>query len=58
MGYKASMINIEFFYGQHRLEEGFVIMQLASNFICAMKKHTAKQGKSVYFWNPIQTNLD
>ena len=45
MGYKASMINIEFFYWQHRLEEGFVIMQLASNFICAMKKHAAKQGK-------------
>ena len=45
MDYKASMINIEFFYGQHRLEGGFVIMQLALNFICAMKKHTAKQGK-------------
>ena len=45
MGYKASMIIIKFFHGQHRLEEGFVIMQLASNFICAMKKDTAKQGK-------------
>ena len=38
MGYKASMIIIKFFHGQHRLEEGFVIMQLASNFICLMKK--------------------
>ena len=45
MGYKASMIIITFFHGQQRLEEGFVIMQLASIFICAMKKHTAKQGK-------------
>ena len=47
MGYKASMINIKFFHGQHRLEEGFVITQLhvASIFICAIEKHTAKQGK-------------
>ena len=58
MGYKASVIIIKFFHGQHRLENGFVIMQLASNFICAEKKDTAKQGKQVYFWKPIQTNLE
>jgi len=37
MGYKASMIIIKFFQGQHRLEEGFAIMQLASNLFVQRK---------------------